>query len=107
MTKAYVQEFGALTQTDDTDIPLVTVPALANYVVDYTAAHAESPKFQAGTRYVEIVVDSIASVKFGAFGSTVAAVTDNRMSANERIVRGVSPPDFGSVGMGLSVVTNT
>lgn len=107
MTKAYVQEFGALTQTDDTDVAVVTVPALASYVVDYTAGATPSPKFQAGTRYVEIVVDSIASVKFGTFGTVVAAVTDNRMSANERILRGVSPPDFGTTGEGLSVITNT
>ena len=101
MTKAYVQEFSGLAQTDDTDVPLVNVPPLASYVVDYTAAHAESPKFQAGTTYVEIVVDSIASVKFGVFGTVVAAVTDNRMAANERILRSV----VGATG--LSVVTNT
>lgn len=104
MTKAYVQEFGGFTQTDDTDVPLVTVPALANYVVDYTAGAAPSPKFQPGTTLVEIVVDSIASVKFGTFGTVVAATTDNRMSAGERVLRGVNP---ASGTTGLSVITNT
>lgn len=107
MTKLYVQEFAGLANTDDTDIAAVAVPALANYVVDYTAGVTASPKFQTATKFVEIVTDAICSVKFGTFGTVVAAVTDNRLSAGERILRAVSPPDFGTTGMGLSAITNT
>lgn len=107
MTKLYVQEFTALTNTDEGDPALVTEPPLAAYVIDYSGGVAASPKFQPTTRFVEIVADSICSVKFGAFSTVVASIVDMRYAANERNLRGVAPPDFGSPGMGLSVITNT
>lgn len=107
MTKLYVQEFVALANTDEGDPALVLEPPLAAYVVDYTAGVTPGPKFNALTRFVEIVPDSICSIKFGTFGAVVAAVTDMRYAANERLLRGVSPPDFGATGMGLSAITNT
>lgn len=103
MTKMYVQEYAGLAATAQGDsVAVPAEPPLASYVVDYTAGVANGPVYQAGTKFITVENDSIASV---TFNGTPAAVTDKRLPA--------APPAPLLVGVGslpngrASAITNT
>lgn len=80
------------------------------FAIPVTSITIVTAPFNANTRYIEIESDGIASFLIGQF-PVVAAQTNNRINANERIQRGVPPQSVvgGAVANPwyLSAITNT
>lgn len=95
----YVAEYAAMAQVSGAQMP--QEPPLAAYTVAIGGASAQSPTFNAKTRFVELHTDAICSVMVGL--NPTALATRGRMAANQTIYRGV--PEGGSYQ--VAVITNS
>ena len=102
MTKMYVQEFAGLAPTSMNDsLPVPAEPPLASYIVDYTTAVANGPKYNSSTKFLTVESDAICSARFDG---AVATITDRRFIA------GTNPLLISVAGVpagNVSAVTNT
>lgn len=96
MTKLYVAEFEAGTIGSD---GAPKQPALTDYVVDYTAGHAESAAFNGATGMIEIHTDAVCSILIGK--APTATTSHMRMASGETRRYSVQPGDK------ISAVTNS
>lgn len=115
MTKLYVQEYDGLGRTEQSDS--VATPSIdgntVDQVVDYTAGAASSQPFAPTTKWVEVVADSICSIKFSPSNAAVAATVLNyRLAAG--VPKLVRVPDAivakqlnQSITWQVSAITNT
>lgn len=76
-------------------------PPIATHNVDYSAGAAATAALNPKTKAVRINVDSICARKWGS--APTAAITDERMSAEQTEVMGV-PADHGSGVAGTGTV---
>lgn len=100
MTKAYVSEYSAMPQQAGELYQIGNEPSITVQVVDYTSGAATSAAFNAGTRFIRVHVDSIASFLVSAAG-TSATTSAARMAANQTEFLGVQPTHK------ISFITNT
>lgn len=87
MTKAYVRQYQGLARTEQADSVLAYEEngTFTDSIIDYTAGVAFVDLLPT-TRWVTMRVDSIASYVVGLTSATpVAAVTNMRLSAGERV----------------------
>lgn len=86
MTKLYIQEYDGLGRTEQSDsVPVPSIDAnTVDQVVDFTAGATASAPFAQTTKWVEVVADSICSIKFSPAVTPVAATV-----ANYRLAAGV------------------
>jgi hypothetical protein len=118
MTKAYVAEYVRLKLVSGPGGAVAQCPEeepIAEYIVDYTAGHAESAAINPKTKFLCVRVDSIANRCIGT--APVAAVASGstgsgrRMPADSVEYIGM-PPDHGDGTNGtrickISFITNT
>ena len=102
MATVYITEYKELAkvQVSKSDIFMAPLePAIATQTVAIGGGSVQSAAFNADTRFVEIHVDAICSIKFG--DSPTAAATNKRIAANQTQIFGVMP------GQKVAVITNT
>lgn len=96
MSKIYVAEYSGLAGTDQGDsVPLLALPPLAEYTVIVSAGSSGAPQaFQPQTKFIEVSTDTTCSIAVGIFPGTVgtgsATLSNQRLNANERVLRRIS-----------------
>lgn len=110
MSQIFVSEYPGLANTDQSDsVPILAMPPTVEYSIIVSAASSGAAKpFQPSTKFVEISCDTTCSIAVGQFPGTIgtgsAGLTNQRLNANERVIRRV-PFQPQSVTAGASVVT--
>jgi len=102
MSVIYVAEYPGLATTDQSDsVPILALPPTVEYTVIVSAGISRSPQpIQASTKFVEISCDTTCSIAVGpTIGGTVG-LTNQRLNANERVIRRI-PFQQQSSGAGV------
>lgn len=87
--------------TDGKTVPAGREPALAKQRVDFTGVTGTgtelSSKFNANTRYVEVVCDTDCQVEFGKSGVVQTGNTSKPVFANDRLFVGIDPSNVNTL----------
>jgi hypothetical protein len=95
MAKIYVAEYPGLAMTDQSDsVPILAMPPTVEYSVIVSAASSGAAQpLQPTTKFVEISCDTTCSIAIGPFPGALntgsAGLNNQRLNANERIIRRV------------------
>jgi len=102
MAQIYVAEYPGLATTDQSDsVAILALPPTAEYTVIVSAGSSRSAQpIQATTKFVEISCDTTCSISVGPTVSGSAGITNQRLNANERVIRRV-PFQQQSTGPGV------
>ena len=102
MSKIYVSEYPGLATTDQSDsVPLLAMPPTTEYSVIVSAGSSGAPQpIQPSTKFVEISCDTTCSIAIGPTLSGAAGLSNQRLNANERVIRRV-PFQQQSTGPGV------
>lgn len=99
MSKLYIAEFSGAQTQQSGGAPVVSLPPIAEQVVDFSGGAAVSAAFSNSTTLIRIESDATCSIKVGP---TPVATT-----ANSRVA-GDSPEYFGvTPGQKISAIANT
>jgi hypothetical protein len=114
MSKIYVAEYTGLAACEQSDsVPIFALPPSVEYTITVSAGSSGAANpIQPDTKYVEISTDTTCSIAIGPTVGGSAALTNQRLQTNERIVRRVPyqrPSDannrFGVLTTAYSVFT--
>jgi len=106
MAKVYVSEYPGLATTDQSDsVPILAMPPTAEYSVIVSAGISGAAQpIQSTTKFIEFSCDTTCSIAIGGFQGTVGTGTvglnNQRLQANERVIRRV-PFQQQSAGAGV------
>ena|SRR5882757_6479308 len=95
MAKIYVSEYPGLATTDQSDsVAILAMPPTVEYSVIVSAGISGSAQpIQPTTKFVEISCDTTCSIAIGGFPGTVgtgtATLSNQRLNANDRVIRRV------------------
>jgi hypothetical protein len=95
MSQIFVAEYPGLATTDQSDsVPILALPPTVEYNVIVSAGSSGAAKpFQPTTKFIEVSTDTTCSIAIGGFPGTVgtgsALLTNQRLQANERVIRRV------------------
>lgn len=110
MAKIYVSEYPGLANTDQSDsVAILAMPPTVEYSVIVSAGSSGAAQaFQPSTKFIEVSCDTTCSIAIGGFPGTLgtgsAGLTNQRLNANERVIRRV-PFQPQSVIGGANVVS--
>lgn len=114
MSTLYISEYDGLAATDQGDSVSLLGTPIVEQTVTVSAATARSNPFNANTRFIEFTCDGIMSFEIGPSASVVAAVTNMRATAGEKIIRRVQannlnlpPGATPGATFALAAITNT
>jgi hypothetical protein len=106
MSKIYVAEYSGLATTDQSDsVAILALPPTVEYTVIVSAGSSGSAQsIQPSTKFVEISCDTTCSIAIGVFPGTLgtgsAGLSNQRLNANDRVIRRV-PYQQQSTGPGV------
>ncbi len=102
MSQIFVAEYPGLATTDQSDsVAILALPPTAEYTVIVSAGISRSAQpLQSTTKFVEISCDTTCSIAIGPTASGTATLTNQRLNANERVIRRV-PFQQQSLGAGV------
>ena len=102
MAKLYVSEYPGLALTDQADsVPLLACPPSVEYSIIVSAGSSGPPQpLQATTKFVELSCDTTCSYVIASFVGSVAALSNCRLNANERVIRRVPFNFEGNINRG-------
>lgn len=102
MSKIYVAEYPGLATTDQSDsVAILALPPTVEYTIIVSAASSGAAQpLQATTKFVEISCDTTCSIAIGPFATGSAGLSNQRLQANERVIRRVpvSPQSTSPTG---------
>jgi len=90
MSKIYVAEYPGLAATDQSDsVPILALPPTVEYTVIVSAGSSGAAQpIQPSTKFIEVSTDTTCSIAVGPVGGS-AGLSNQRLQANERIIRRV------------------
>lgn len=102
MAKIYVAEYPGLATTDQSDsVPILALPPTAEYTVIVSAGSSGAAQpIQATTKFIEVSTDTTCSIAVAPFAGGAAGLSNQRLNANERVIRRV-PFQQQSFGPGV------
>jgi hypothetical protein len=106
MSLVYVAEYPGLASTDQSDsVAILALPPTVEYTIIVSAGSSGAAQpLKPTTKFVEISCDTTCSISIGGFPGTVgtgsALLTNQRLNANERVIRRV-PYQQQSSGAGV------
>jgi hypothetical protein len=110
MALVYVAEYPGLANTDQSDsVPILALPPTVEYSIIVSAGSSGAAQpLRPTTKFIELSCDTTCSIAIGGFPGTIgtgsAVLTNQRLNANERVIRRV-PFQPQSVTGGASVAT--
>lgn len=118
MSLVYVAEYAGLATTDQSDsVAILTLPPTVEYTVIVSAGSSGAAQpIQATTKFIEFSCDTTCSIAVGGFqgsiGTGSAGLNNQRLNANERVIRRVpfqqqsrGPGVYGTVTTAYGVFT--
>jgi hypothetical protein len=120
MAKVYVAEYPGLATTDQSDsVPILAMPPTTEYSVIVSAGSSGAAQpILPTTKFIEFSCDTTCSIAIGGFQGTVgtgsAGVNNQRLQANERVIRRVpfqqqssGPGVYGTLTTAYGVFTTS